>query len=524
MKNKMIGALLSAMLLLTGCSTINGKSDKAFQMDNLDEFAALLEENYYVQKGIYKEVDTLDLASKGQLTSCFGNNQGSSYQVAFLPPAPEQNPSKGIAALNWADEAAGKFDDPSIENAPANPYFAPVGWSYKLREDEAVVLMVELPEECKYFSIGAYHMLTAADPSLDLSYDKYAINVKGSEEAGDYNVIFGSLGDQLNNRNIASSAVLENKENTFGSKAVIVMGGDHKTNDEMQELLIKSGIPSEMINVLKIPSQTLNLGLEKGADTFGILGRISQPADTKKNAEYMADLPQTSTLYRITPKIKSEAEEIPALSVVTRGTGEHEAVKLGYAAKDLDAIRQAILDQYATEGYTYTELMPHISVPDGITSIFNTFNGKGDNRDTSYLSTDYFTFNSDDDFVIIYGVNHTKTNKAIYSNAVLYGVDKLNGVTSVYDDQFIGSASSYLTQGKHDADNYYVYKMDRYGNEPYSAIVPKSTGNEDGKYYGLDDGANMLIAFRAYIEEATGVGPDYNEIVYDRAIVFHKVK
>lgn len=35
-------------------------------------------------------------------------------------------------------------------------------------------------------------------------------------------------------------------------------------------------------------------------------------------------------------------------------------------------------------------------------------------------------------------------------------------------------------------------------------------------------GADMLIAFRAYIEEATGVGPDYNEIVYDRAIVFHK--
>ena len=46
--------------------------------------------------------------------------------------------------------------------------------------------------------------------------------------------------------------------------------------------------------------------------------------------------------------------------------------------------------------------------------------------------------------------------------------------------------------------------------------------DRDGKYYGLDDGADMLIAFRAYIEEATGVGPDYNEIVYDRAIVFHK--
>lgn len=524
MKNKMIAAALSAMLLLTGCSTINGMNAKTVNLDNLDDFAALLEENYYVQQGVYKEVDTLELASKGQLTSCFGNNQGSSYQVAFLPPAPDQNASKGITALNWADEEASKFDDPAIENTPSNPYFAPVGWSYKLREDEAIVLMVDLPEECKYFSIGAYLMLTAADPTQDLSYDKYALTVKGSEEAGNYNVIFGSLGDQLNNRTIASSAVLENKTNTFGSKAVIIMGGDRNTNNEMKELLISSGIPSEIINILEIPSQTLNLGLEKGADTFGILGRVSQPADAKKNADYMAELAKTSTLYRITPKVKDEVEDIPALPVVSRGTGEHEAVQLGYASKDLDMIRQSILDKYTSQGYTYTELMPHISVPDGITSIFNTLNGKGDNRDTSYLSTDYFTFNSDEDFVVIYGVNHTQTNKAIYSNAVLYGVEKLNGVASVYDDQFIGSAAAYLNNGKHDADNYYVYKLDRYGNEPYSAIVPKSTGNQDGKYYGLDDGANMLIAFRAYIEEATGVGPDTNEIVYDRAIVFHKVK
>lgn len=524
MKKKMTVAALSAMLLMAGCSNITGISsdklnDKAV---NLDSFAARLEENYYVQEGTYKEVDTLELASKGQLTSCFGNNQGSSYQVAFLPPAPEQNAAKGIAALNWADEEAGKFDDSAIENAPANPYFAPVGWSYKLREDEAIVLMLELPQECKYFSIGAYLMLTANDPTMDLSYDKYALTVKGSEESGNYNVIFGSLGDQLNNRNIASTALLDQKTDAFGSKAVIVMGGDKNTNEEMKSLLIESGIPSEIINVLEIPSQTLNLGLEKGADTFGILGRVSQPADSEANKQYMANLAQTSTLYRITPKVKDAVEEIPALKVVSRGTGEHEAAQLGYASKDLDQIRQSILDKYTAQGYTYTELMPHISVPDGITSIFNTLNGKGDNRDTSYLSTDYFTFNSDEDFVVIYGVNHTKTNKAIYSNAVLYGVEKLNGVTSVYDDQFIGSADAYLNNGSHDADNYYVYKLDRYGNEPYSAIVPKSTGNEDGKYYGLDDGADMLIAFRAYIEEATGVGPDYNEIVYDRAIVFHK--
>ena len=87
---------------------------------------------------------------------------------------------------------------------------------------------------------------------------------------------------------------------------------------------------------------------------------------------------------------------------------------------------------------------------------------------------------------------------------------------------FEGSAEAYLGEGYHDSDNYYVYKMDRFGTDPFSVQVEYSTGNEKGKYYGLDNGADMLIAFRAYIEEATGVGPEYNEIVYDRAIVFHK--
>ena len=42
----------------------------------------------------------------------------------------------------------------------------------------------------------------------------------------------------------------------------------------------------------------------------------------------MANLAQTSTLYRITPKVKDAVEEIPALKVVSRGTGEHEAAQL----------------------------------------------------------------------------------------------------------------------------------------------------------------------------------------------------
>ena len=136
--------------------------------------------------------------------------------------------------------------------------------------------------------------------------------------------------------------------------------------------------------------------------------------------------------------------------------------------------------------------------------------------------TENFTLTSDDDFVVVYGVNHTTTGKAVYSNAVLYARPMLNGVCSIYNGLFEGSAAQYLPEG---GDGYYVYKMARpgwSGADEFTVEIPYSTGNEQGIYYGVDNDNTVLAAFRAYIEPETGVGASYYEIVYDRAIVFHR--
>ena len=135
--------------------------------------------------------------------------------------------------------------------------------------------------------------------------------------------------------------------------------------------------------------------------------------------------------------------------------------------------------------------------------------------------TQNFTLKSDEDFIVVYGVNHTATGKAHYSNAVLYARPMLNGVCSVYDSMFSGTANDYLEDGCADADSYYVYKMARTELDENTKIIEYSTGNEKGQYYGVDNGDTLLMAFRAYVDE-TGVGASYYEIVYDRTIVFHK--
>ena len=59
--------------------------------------------------------------------------------------------------------------------------------------------------------------------------------------------------------------------------------------------------------------------------------------------------------------------------------------------------------------------------------------------------------------------------------------------------------------------------------DEHTAVFEYSTGNERGKYYGVDNGNPVLVAFRSYLDK-TGAGASYYEVIYDRTIVFHKKK
>ena len=485
------------------------------QDNNASQLQTLLEnEGFYVQQGSFYELDTLKEASAGRLLSCFGNNAGSSYMVFNLPAAPEQDNAKGNPDYNWPDETATLYDDPNVENAPANPYFAPGGWQYKLGQDEAIVLITQLSPECKYYSFINYVMFTQQKEGKDYTNEK-AFFSAGNEETGLYHPIFGSIGDSVNMVNIKHDG-----DSAYGSQAVIVISANQTVTEKVTAQLTAAGYDESMINVMPIPADTYNMGLQKGADTFSFLGRISQPTDQDAYDSYTESLSANSVVYRVSPQKELDADPYENAVLTARGTGEHEISKLKNGSQHLDEIREAIISQYANE-YDYEELSTDIAVPEGLTAYLNDRNAQGDNRDTAYVMTKDFTLNSDEDFVVVYGVNHTQTGKALYSNAVLYARPMLNGVCSVYDSLFPGSAASYLEEDCDNADDYYVYKMARTQMDDYTSIIEYSTGNEKGKFYGVDNGDTLLLAFRAYMDE-NNVGASYYEIVYDRAIVFHK--
>lgn len=122
--------------------------------------------------------------------------------------------------------------------------------------------------------------------------------------------------------------------------------------------------------------------------------------------------------------------------------------------------------------------------------------------------------------MVVYGVNHVSTGKATYANTVLYARPMLNGIVSLYDSMYADSASAYLPG--EDSDSYYAMKLARTAQDAYTASIPYSMDKPNGRFYGADNGTQLFLAYRAYVEPETGVGPSYYEIVYDRAIVFHK--
>lgn len=257
----------------------------------------LLEEaDFYVQDGILYEFDTLKLASEGKLLTCFGNNAGSVYLILNLPPAPEQDAAEGNQDRGWEGEKPSAYDAPEIENAPANPYFSPAGMHFKLRQDEAVVLVTRLPDPCKYWSFIAYDMFTAQQEGKDYSNQKGFFGI-GNEESGLYHTIFGSIGAPVDMLNACHDG-----DSAFGTTAVIVLCANVTVRNQIMDSLEQAGYPESMVNVVEIPSDVYRMGLERGKDTFSLFGRISQPEDRDAYNEYIAGLAETATVFRVTPK------------------------------------------------------------------------------------------------------------------------------------------------------------------------------------------------------------------------------
>jgi len=431
--------------------------------------AALERDGFTVQLGELKTQNIFELVDQGISPQCNGNNLGGFYEAYVLPRAPGQ-----IAPNPFED----KMNMSTV---------------YRLRPDEAIVYIGKTPPNCTYFSYQTF-----------LYYRYYPTE-------GKFRKIFGNVGDTINLLTANTSG--ESQSDPFDKAIMIVSTADMEIDNRIRTAALSSGYSPDIFNTEILPSNILRMGVDAESDSFVFLQRMAYFQNQTSEMDYFNETP--GVVLRITPNQPTELNPYPTPKIRVRGNGNASELDLMPALSDL---RAAILEKYGMENAT--EFVTSIRGIEGYDAMQRGIDILGATRDTTYLNnTTPFTLGDDpSQFLIIYGVNHASTGKASYSNLGIFGAKLNNGVASVDNKRFEGTAEEYIP-GNPAAKYLYVWKVARDCNGDGNCTeVPTGPGSSG---IGLNETA--FVVFRAYLEKETKVGPSYTELAYDRVIKFGSV-
>jgi len=412
---------------------------------------------------------------------------------------------------------------------------SPLEWAWQLREDEAIVMVGETPPDVAYFSYQTFMLFQPPYQPNVATQKRYGIAVGDTINIGTVNL----LGPER-----ASQPI------------VYIVTGNRETERRVRAAVQKAGYPASIVNVETISPAIFKLGVGLEGSWFYLASRSAVPADKDTLNDYIKDPPYV--VFRVTPKTPLAADPEPVPVLRPHGTGRTE-MELYPALKQL---RQAILDKLEQSGYGAAQRKEldtkvwSMVTRDGREMILESpyvaaqrdYQIIGATRDTNYLATypNFMLREGEDEFVIVYGVNHQKTGKVTYSSVSIYAdKDRWFGVKdgTVLSPDFGDSARRYLPDNPpaelaRDIDMFYVLKVARdCQGEEYCLQVNQPDFldiNDDAYTCELDDldtseidpaplnfnNEEMFFLFRSYMEPETLVAPDDNELLYDRAIYF----
>ena len=456
-----VSLALGASMVACGASdatpipTPDAGVDAATTVDPKPAFEA---QGFSVLTGSFGFLDLSDCCS----TNCSGNNPTSPYGAFYVPKAP------GQTAANGKERPDG------------------LSPTFHLREDEAIVFVGPTPPNSAYFGFTPYLM------------DRQAQASRRS--------VFASLSETLNHLAIGVEG-----SSPFAARTAIIAAGDRATVDRARSALVASGVQASAINVLTFDPTYAKFGLDEASDTFGVLFRMALVEDPAKRDAYIAN--PGGALYRLTPKAQAAPQPLPAPTARTKASSPTETEYLPGVQRLGDAIAAKYAATYAAQ-----PLLVDDGVPDPVACIQGTAFCAGDNRDTNYPGTlPRVLFASDDDFYVVYGVDHTVVGKTTYANASVYAVEKLVGLLSVTSDAYRGTATDYVPADPL-APKLYAWKFARHcDGEQHCTVVPKGACPT-----GIENGALGTLTFRTYLEPSTKTAPLSSALVRDRVTYFKK--
>ncbi|MRR58351.1 MAG: hypothetical protein EG824_09090 [Deltaproteobacteria bacterium] len=512
--------VLALFLQLAGCS---GDTNNTLVVspgdDRADRFVAALKTiGYGVSEGSAHLIDPANFVNYHVIDSAAGNNAGQPYKRLQVLPFPNMTEEQN-------EKAMGVF---------------------RLQPYEAVVYVGPTPPKGDYFSFTPFLWTRLAGKTIP---------------KGDW--IFAALGDPLNNSQIK---VEGGGTDTFEKKTIVIFTADQGVNDRIVAKAKAAGYPESMINTYVIPSKLLDMGVDTNNDSFLILVRTANVYDQAALFDYNNN-DHYARIFRVTPDFVPnplKPFDTPPMANRKAHKTENELVATYNGktlADSLDDLKQAIIDSTpALQVKSFESVRWFAESRDILTNNnpsspdYHKFVA-GEASDTPYLRTSSngvpanFTLGPDD-MVVVYGVNHEATGLSTYSNFSVYS-ERVLDPTSITDyffgfnnpvwcgitgmgskdssdplygyNRFANSAYNYLPLTNKHAKYLYAVRVLRQppvdpDKKPW-ITVPEPTP-EGGPASGILLADPLNIGYRAYVNPATTHGPDYGDIIPDRALWF----
>ena len=469
-------SLIMATLLLPVPSAL---SQRAGQITNyVARFQRQLEQSGYTnQPGSEASSDFNQWYCQSNLFSAVWANPQASYIATRLPEVPGQAPN-----LN-----------------------APVNW--RLRQDEAVVLIGLTPPPMAYFS-----------------FDFTMLN--GRLSTGP--LLWVSVGDPINHMTVRTIG-----PTAFDRPFALVITGNRRTQSEVNGMLAAAGLGGA-INNMTIPAAMFQLGLDADSDEFflGMRPAVPDPGFEQAVTNYRAAPPLQ--VFRVRPKNPSGDESqpvfapdplpVPPLRLSGTGTTELDL------NPTLQLLRQRIIDAFP--GYTaqdvrleraFVESYPGLQT-DSV--IYPPIQGVGGySYDATYLMTAPITL-ADGSFLVAYGANHVATGKASYTSDSVYADANAGLFLATKNHRELQGTARDFIADQQNADMFYAWTFSRAGNSgpqgPHvTPLLPTNTCYCEP--YGTSrpvDMSTVQLLDRIYAEPATKTRPALSELLLDRLLLF----
>jgi hypothetical protein len=433
----------------------------------------LQQADFTVQEGVAEQLDLFLMVNLNVFPTCLGNNQNNLYmRVSVPPPVNEEKLPPLYPKMEWEGM---QVNDPR----------------FRLDPDEAILLIGKTPKECKYFGFNPY---------LYARYD---------EDTLKFQELLNSINDTINNMIIKTDG---EDGNPFDAYTVIVFTADQTTEEKVRQSLINAGFPEDIYNLSVIPSSVIRLGTDFENDILMCGVRVYGPSDKEVLEKHVKNVPMQ--VFRVTPNNPGKPNPFPMPQLRVRGSGKTEMDLL----PKMEELQAAIIEKYEREGWKATEYRTDVWVDAGLRGIQAKKDMLGDNRDAAYLKTESFTI-YDNEFIVIFGVDNTRTGKSVYYSATIYGEQYINGVTGSNSMQWGGSVRDYLPEDP-DMKKFFVLTSSRSNGLPEGGpdfVIPSKITVE-----GIHKFAPLFVGFRTYLEPETKVGPKLEELVLPRVIKFSK--